>query len=309
MKRITPFTLLLLFSASLFCQINMSDSTASVVAYWNMGDSLTYDVTRIKYNLKGDSTAYDTTDFERVNYEVDIFIRDSTENSYMVEWYYKNHTVESENPIAQKLAVLSKDISIKMKTSELGVLDGVENWEEVRDYLNRVLAGLQSDFDSIPNGEQILKQVKGSFQTKDGVERNAIQDATQFYSFHGRMFNYQEELTGEFQLPNNFDGTPMKADFKVWLDEIDAEGDNYIMRYYQVVDPADLKKVTYDFLIKTGTFGDQPPNIDSLPDLSNEIFIASRIHGSTGWPIYTVETRIVKAEDVITHEERVIQLK
>ena len=50
------------------------------------------------------------------------------------------------------------------------------------------------------------------------------------------------------------------------------------------------------------------PKREEFPYLHNETRTASRIHGS-GWPIYSIQTKEVIAEDVIQIEERIIVIK
>ena len=48
---------------------------------------------------------------------------------------------------------------------------------------------------------------------------------------------------------------------------------------------------------------------DLLPNITNETWTASRIHGSTGWTTYSVLTKEVTAENTKNIEETTIQLK
>ena len=73
--------LTLLFLASAFTtsgQINMADSTAQVISYWEKGEIQNYSITSENTRLKGS----DTTSHKRVTYEVEITVLDQTDQSY-----------------------------------------------------------------------------------------------------------------------------------------------------------------------------------------------------------------------------------
>ena len=206
MKVFTQFMLLLLFSLSSFGQINMADSTVSVVGYWAIGDSLSYNVSHVEYKLKGDTAAYDTTEYMKLTYEVDITIKDSTENSYTIEWLYRGHSIQSEDSIIQKLATVLEDIAVLIKTDEFGAVQGIENWEEVRGKINDIATKMAPFIKDIPNGKQLLEEAMNPFQTKEGLEGNLIDDAIQFYTYHGKMYDTDKELKGEVQIQNQVIG-------------------------------------------------------------------------------------------------------
>lgn len=56
------------FATTAFGQINMEDSTAQVISYWNIGDKQSYSMSLQKIKLKG----ADTTENVLLTYEVDV---------------------------------------------------------------------------------------------------------------------------------------------------------------------------------------------------------------------------------------------
>jgi hypothetical protein len=123
--------LLITISIAAKGQMNFQDSSAQVIAYWNLGEKYEYEVSLQKLQY----TETDTTSDETITYDVEISVIDSSSNSYTVRWFYKNFKSDSKNPIAQKLAAVAEDIAVDIKTDELGVIQSVENWEEVRNYM------------------------------------------------------------------------------------------------------------------------------------------------------------------------------
>lgn len=305
MKKLLVFGIIFLISSNLFSQISIKDSTVQVIGYWSKYDKQSYDVTYEKYKVKNK----DTISRELMKYEVDVKIIDSTANSYTIEWFYKNYSIDTENELVRKLTSIANDVSVKIKTDEYGAFVEVINWEEVRDYLEKITEKLKVELKDVPNYKEIIANVMSIYSTKESVEANAIKDALQFYKFHGVKYKLGEELTGKLETSNNFGGKPFETDVQYSLDEINKTDGNSILRSNEVINSEELTDATYNYLKKLGTFGDKFPLRSKFPSLTNETNTASRIHGETGWIIYSIETKTITAEETTKIEERIMEIK
>lgn len=305
MKKLIVFGIIILISSNLFSQISIKDSTVQVIGYWSKYDKQSYDVTYEKYKLKNK----DTISRELMKYEVDVKIIDSTANSYSIEWFYKNYSINTENELVRKLTSIADDISVKIKTDEYGAFLEVINWEEVRDYLEKVTEKLKVELKDVPNYKEIIANVMSIYSTKESVEANAIKDALQFYKFHGVKYKLGEELTGKLETSNNYGGKPFETNVQYSLDEINETDGNSILRSNEIINSEELTDATYNYLKKSGTFGDKFPARNKFPSLTNETNTASRIHGETGWIIYSIETKTITAEETTNIEERILVIK
>ena len=305
MKKLLVFGIIFLISSNLFSQISIKDSTVQVIGYWSKYDKQSYDVTYEKYKVKNK----DTISRELMKYEVDVKIIDSTANSYSIEWFYKNYSIDTENELVRKLTSIADDISVKIKTDEYGAFLEVINWEEVRDYLEKVTEKLKVELKDVPNYKEIIANVMSIYSTKESVEANAIKDALQFYKFHGVKYKLGEELTGKLETSNNYGEKPFETNVQYSLDEINETDGNSILRSTEIINSEELTNATYNYLKKSGTFGDKFPARDKFPSLTNETNTASRIHGETGWIIYSIETKTITAEETTNIEERIMIIK
>lgn len=305
MKKLIVFGIIILISSNLFSQISIKDSTVQVIGYWSKYDKQSYDVTYEKYKVKNK----DTISRELMKYEVDVKIIDSTANSYSIEWFYKNYSINTENELVRKLTSIADDISVKIKTDEYGAFLEVINWEEVRDYLEKVTEKLKVELKDVPNYKEIIANVMSIYSTKESVEANAIKDALQFYKFHGVKYKLGEELTGKLETSNNYGGKPFETNVQYSLDEINETDGNSILRSNEIINSEELTDATYNYLKKSGTFGDKFPARNKFPSLTNETNTASRIHGETGWIIYSIETKTITAEETTNIEERIMEIK
>jgi hypothetical protein len=305
MNRLIFTTVALLLSVNLFGQINIADSTVQVIGYWDKNEKQSYEISFEKYKLKEG----DTTLRELVKYDVDITVIDSTSASYTVEWFYRNYRIETENLIAKKLISLSEDMKVIIKTDEMGAFLEVVNWREVWDHIKKSTKILKNELKDVPDMHKMVTQVESMYLTKAAIESVAIKDIHQFYTYHGAKYKLGEELSGQLQVQNNFGGNPFDADVSLRLDEINYEDDNSIIRMSQRVDPEQLTDATYEYLKKiSSALGHEMPERIQFPPLINETWTASRIHGYTGWIIYSVETKEISTDNTIQLEERIIEI-
>ncbi|RPH31412.1 MAG: hypothetical protein EHM93_13745 [Bacteroidales bacterium] len=306
MKRFALIGLITFFSTiNSFGQINMTDSTVQVVGYWNKNEKQLYAVTNEKYKIKGT----DTTSREFWKYDVEITIIDSTANSYIIEWFYRNYSVDADNELIKKLSSICQDIKVIIKTNELGVFIEVINWQDIIKEIKKATSTLKDEFKNIPNMDKIIQQIENLYSSKEAIETSAISDIQQFYTYHGGKYKLGEEINTKMQRPNLYGVKPFDADLTLWLDEINPEDNNFIIRMNQVVDSTQLTDAAYTYLSKmTSSLGTKLPKREEFPSLKNETRTASRIHGS-GWIIYTVETKEVSAENQTNIEERIIEIK
>ena len=305
MNKLVVFVTIFLLSSTLFGQISVKDTTVQVIGYWSKQDMQSYNVTYEKYKVK----KKDTIAREFIKYEVDIKIIDATANSYTIEWFYKNYSINTENELVKKLTSIANDISVKIKTDEFGAFIAVVNWDEVKDYLTKITESLKDELKNVPNHEKIIANVMKIYANKKSIEANAIKDVHQFYKFHGVKYKLGEEVTGKLETSNNYGVKPFETSVKYSLDEINETDGNAILRANEVINSEELTLATYNYLKKTGTFGDQFPPLASFPSISSETNTASRIHGETGWIIYSIETKEIAAKETISIEERIMEIK
>lgn len=305
MRKILLLSIILIFSLNAIGQINAKDSTVQVIGYWDLNEKQSFQASYEKYKIK----ELDTTFTIKSTYDIDITIRDSTGNSYEIEWFYNNYNIESENKLVEKLSKIAENMSVIIKTDEFGAFVEVKNWKEIKNYINKAISVMRDDLKNVPNIDKIIEQTSMIYSTKEGIEANAIKDIQQFYSFHGGKYKLHEKLTGNLQTGNNYGGKPFDTKVDVTLDEIDFENNNSVLRTHQVIDSEQLTNATFNYLKKLAEIGGRKIEKGKLPPLTNQTWIASRIHGPTGWTTYSISTKEVSVDNTISIEETIIQLK
>lgn len=304
MKYILLSIIALAFTANLFCQINIADSTVQVIGYWEKKEKQSYIISEEQIKIKGS----DTISRDKSKYEVEITIIDSTQNSYTIEWLYKNYTNNAQDPVSQKILSLAQDMKVIIQTDELGSFQMVINWKEIKDYMAMMVNELKDEFKGTPNTAKAFDQIIATFSSKEAIEAATINEIHQFYTFHGVKYLLGEELTAQIKVPNLYGKEPFDCDLTFRLDEINQEENNSVFRMWRIINSSQLTDATFNYLTQmvSGMDG-QLPNREDFPPLTNETRTASRIHGS-GWVIYSIETKEVNAEDTKQIIERIIEL-
>lgn len=307
MKLFLFFALFNFYFITVNAQINASDSSFQVISYFNKLEKQSYAVTTDKYRVIGN----DSSRRETISYEVDVTVLDSSAKEYTIEWFYKNFVVlNSEGDETMKrLASIANNCKVIYKTDELGVFKEVVNWKEVRNFMQSSFESLKKEFKEQTILDNVYDLIKDTYSSKEAIESVAIQDIIQFHSFYGAQYKIGEELSGNTQVPNVYGNKPFDAQFTAYLDELNFEDLNGILRYTQVVDKTQLSDATYQFLCEIAKKANtEKPKREEVQDISNEVSTGSRIHTS-GWVIYSIQTKLVSSGKVSNVEERTIEIK
>jgi hypothetical protein len=309
MKRLIVLFALSLLLAPVFAQINKSDSSVQVVSYWNKRDKQKYTITEESYQVKN---ATDTIKRQLFTYDVDIEVLDSTSNSYTVKWLFRNVKMKQTwDPIMEKLLSVVNNMPVIIKTSEMGVFQEVVNWEVIHDHIEKGINIIRSECKDVPNLDMVIEQLQNTYSSKEAIENSAIQEIQQYYTFHGAKYKLNEEYPNSIKRPNVYGGEPFDAEINVYLDEINFNEDNVILRTSQVINNKQLTDAAYGYVKKVAqNMGARftTKRID-FPVAVNNIDTASRIQASTGWVIYSIQTKEVSMDNLLQVDERTIEIQ
>jgi len=307
-KLIILFALSLLFTP-IIAQINKPDSSVQVVSYWNRHDKQRYTITEESYQVK--NTA-DTTKRQLFTYDVDIEVIDSTADSYTIKWLFHNFTMKQTwDPMMEKLLSVVNNMPVIVKTSEMGVFKEVVNWEVVRNHIAKGIDLIKSECKDAPNLDMVVEQLQNTYSTKEAMENSAIQEIQQYYAFHGAKYKLNEEYPSKIKRPNVYGGEPFDAEINVFLDEINFNEDNVVLRTSQVINNKQLTDAAYQYVKKMAQNMGAPFNTKRIdfPMAVNNIDTASRIQASTGWVIFSIQTKEVSMDNLLQVDERTIEIQ
>ncbi|WP_223548992.1 hypothetical protein [Aestuariivivens sp. NBU2969] len=276
--------------------ISNAQISVQTVAYWDLNEEYSFSGSYDNYKVKNQDTIY----LSKMNYDVNIKVLGQTDSTYTIRWIYHNHKFIQGTELARKLSGGKDTIQVVFKTNELGAFKKILNIEELTEYYREKFNSLSNTYADDKQTLEAINSARKQFENPEYILTNSIKDISSFYTFHGAKYDLNEEYNGNLKTVNNYDtNNPFDTKVTVWLDEIDSENNNYILRTYQNVNENQLKKVVAKKL-----------NIpeDQIPELKNETYVTNRIHGS-GWTTYMIFTREVTSLDDKSVEEYIIQMK
>ncbi|MBK8855961.1 MAG: hypothetical protein IPN10_18105 [Saprospiraceae bacterium] len=296
----------LLAGLNIYGQINMEDSTAQVVSYWEKGEKQNYTATFDMYKVEGK----DTISKEKLTYDVEITVLEADEKSYTVEWNYKNAKTDSKLPVVKNLLLLTNGKKVVIKTDELGMFKEVINWKEVKGFIQNIILKAKKEYtNDDPEKDKFFQQIEAMYTTKEAIESSSIKDIIQFHNFHGAKYKLGEVLEGKTKQTNLYGPQPFDVDVIVLLDEINVEEDNFTVRSWQEINKEQLANATFNYLTKMASnMKQKPPTRDDVKNISNETYTSSVVH-PTGWILFTIETKTVSQGNNINIEERMMEIK
>lgn len=177
-------------------QDTKEDSIINVVAYFCKNDTTVYTSTSKKWQVADG----DTTAVYRMEEKFRLVVTDSTSNGYKLEYTPISHAYEGEadgadSTLMNTLWELTKDIRAIFVTDELGTIQHLENWREIRDVIKK---GITVAFDALytdnPGMDSIMprKRFESFMMLKFNGEASIIaayEEMGTLFGLHGRQLN------------------------------------------------------------------------------------------------------------------------
>ena len=183
MKRCTLFFafLSLLHPEEGKCQNVVTDSTATVVSYWEKGDILKFSLLQKKEKYKDARLVSDGNSTSTII----LTVIDATDKSYTLNWkcdQIRVNVAGARDTFSLRLIQIIEGINFRYKTSELGEFQELLNWEEVRDFVHQVIdkLGQQSNNTDINSA---LLETKKIFNSKESIEQIILRDVQLLHTF------------------------------------------------------------------------------------------------------------------------------
>tara|TARA_R110002020_G_scaffold138602_8_gene308981 strand:- start:5634 stop:6551 length:918 start_codon:yes stop_codon:yes gene_type:complete len=304
--------MLVVMSQVAYSQINMEDSTVRTIAYWDLKETNSYQITLASFEIIGT----DTSKWNEIAYVVDMEVLDSTENSYEVSWTYRDFVLNlgerdsAYQSLMEKLMTISEGSLVKFRTDEYGAFQEVTNWEDISEFYRKSGDTLKSMFGNVPQINEMVDQTFASYKTKNSIETQSIKDVLQFLNFHGAEYKLGEEMSGVINSPNVLGKNRLETQVYVLLEEIFPEDNDYRIVSLSEANSEQLvseTRLVLKIMMPKATEEELNGLMAEVGSLSNTVENVSVIHG-WGWPIYSEEIRSVGSDQKIKVEIRTIEI-
>lgn len=287
-------TLLLFLSCSLHAQEFpnlLSPTTVTTVSYWNLGESVQFNVKKSKQSFKG--TDKKPKENRVFNYSFGVKVIDSTENSYVLEMKYGKFISDEkkkhdEQAIFDKLSSLHEGMKIIYRTNELGAFDTILNLIDLKEQLLETLwKQKEISLKEIKNPDdrqiyaEVFDEMISNFQDIENISALFMTDIIPLHGYAGIQMELSKAIDTELDYPCIGDFV-LKGTGKLTLNSIVKAADEFNFISNDKPDPAELK--AYIKMI-AGIFfmGDRKrPEISNL-SISMTTKNKIKIELSTGW--------------------------
>lgn len=247
----------LLLTSILFHSLCIGQDDAKAVpfvAYWSIGDSYDFKVTKIKQKWRDEEQTKNDTS----SYIANFLVLDSTATSYKIKWSFK--TVLSEFNIPEKHRESFNKYRLTeaiYTTTELGEFTGIENWEEISEMMKSILndvveASSKENPDSKGKLTKAIKPIIDAYSSEQGVEQLLFKELQYIHFPYGLEYSTTEKIEYEDQLPNAFGGRPTRADAQIYIDEVDFDESYCVMIHKMKLNPDDTREVLNKVFKKMG---------------------------------------------------------
>jgi len=186
----------------------LTDTTLGVIAFWQVGDTMTYQFTeRVDKLDKGLNSE------EVSSWIVEIVVLDSTDSFYILQWRCANFVLPEEVDPGEKLiSTFFERLPVIYRTNELGQFEEILNWETWRDSTQAFYTEYMTPFSGIPDSlQQNMVSFMGSlFETQDQVEY-WMKEIRLWHQFFGKRYPLDRVLEGSRYYTNPYLSRPMEG--------------------------------------------------------------------------------------------------
>ena len=307
MKRVLFLCLCLVSAMQAFAQINMKDSTAQVVAYWNKGDKYTYDYVSQRAQIKGSDTTI--TGYTESRFELEV--TDSTANGYLISYTKLSESagIDENSPMAglmKQFQELTKSLPIILKTDETGAIQEIVNFEE---YKNQAVSQITMFTDVLrkdkewkklgPEADAALNSIVAMF-TSDQYILKLIEPITTMFTYHGCELKMNNSYTSTAQIDSPYiAGMKIDAENNTYIAECNPETSWTTINNTTVYNKEQLKVQMFDQVNALMPQDAKMKSVADMPDVSIEGSSSVTVHLNTGWPGYATLLQETRSADSV----------
>lgn len=319
-KIITLLVLFLFFNIN--AQTDIDTTKVPFVAYWSIGDSYDFRITKIKTRWKNDVLSKKDSSQYIANFKV----LDSTATSYTISWTYTDKIISSlSKTIKEKYgsqqnldSIISKNMltNIIYTTDELGEFIEVENWQQISDLMSGLFTQIKATLkknkpENYDKVEQVLNPLIEAYSSKSGIEQLVLSELQYLHYPFGLEYDISEPIEYEQEFPNLFGGKPLKGDATLSFESVDFEDSFCVLVEESKVRQKDTKALIQLFLKKAGFSKKKTKKVlkDAVIDIRDKNIYEYYYYPGVPHKITTLRKTLVKMEENTNRDETLMMLE
>lgn len=214
---------------NLMLDTEVPDTSIAVIGYFCKNDSMTFRKTYSKIKVEKGDTIVDDAFTE----EFLIVVTDSTSNGYRMKliplaFDYSEESDSIHRIMQVKLSELTKDLVCEFTTDEVGKVQNIINWREIRDKMKVGIKGMcDTLYSTIPILNDVMprKQVENTLLLKMSTEqgvRESYEELNELFGLHGNLFDI-----GDTEFDTEANGYPMNVTASIGYTPVEDEDNDF----------------------------------------------------------------------------------
>jgi len=275
MRKFVSGFIICLFSLSALAA--ESDSSVVFKASFLKHEVQSYEISRTLYSLQ----KKDTTSYERIGFHADVYVKDSTEDYYVLLWRFSKFSINTDDRQLKQLIELAKPVEISCRISKPGVLMEFLDGEKVSTCLEEALPQVLAPF-SNQQGSVARAQVAHIYDMRETIETLMLRSVNLFLQVYGLGYTLGEIVDVPVEVNSQFSSKPIKGITRKKLTKIDTENHLAVLSSATFLDNDALKSAIKEYL-----------HLDSIPQeyLNQENMGSVVMDLTTSWPLWIFEQR------------------
>lgn len=236
-----------------------------------------YNLSLSTYTIKeGDTTALET-----IKSKVEVSIKDSAANQFIISWKFSDFQVNTANWQIKDLVYLAKPIEITYRTSHEGILWEILDWKSIsfclEDGIKKVVENYSGKKDSASTAE-----IKKIFAFKESFESMMLRSVRMFHQAYGLGYDVGKIVDVPSEVIGLVSGNAIPAIVKKKLVSADRQSGIAVLSTATIPDRNALKQA----------FEKLYPGVNVPVSLTGITLTGGLVSDiSTGWVLYTFEQR------------------
>ena len=230
MKQIKFLLMLLLLFASTLNAQQLNDSTAQIVAYWDLGEKHIFN--HINQDIKVEGT--DTTIVQTATERFVVEVIDSTANNYILKFTTLESDINMEDSLISQLMTnilnVTNDIPFYVKTDEMGSFLEIVNQDESIRALEIVADSIEAHIDELflkdcpdsdkPQLREMCKRAITPIRDTNSLQI-AVKSILPLFFYHGCKLTVGQVAAFDEQRNTLFSNKPIDTRTEFYLDDMD----------------------------------------------------------------------------------------
>ncbi len=179
-SKFVVFLLAFMISAVPSSFATLKDSSALFKARFLNHEEQTFVVDLTDYSVRND----DTTRLERLSFNADVFVSDSSKTGYLTRWRFHTFSINTDSRLLQRLIAHAKPVDVTCSVSPVGELQEFIRWESISTCLDEGFKQMLPAY-AVRSDSAAMLEIQRSYALRSSLEGAFLRIVRLFHQLHG----------------------------------------------------------------------------------------------------------------------------